>query len=133
MNKLLIVDDSAVLLEIMKNILERMEYIVKTLNTTDNIYNVISVYQPDVLILDVVLDDEDGRDICKRLKNNFATRDICILVFSASRKFLENYKNYGANDVIEKPFSIEDLEQKIKSILALTAEKNNRLILDVIH
>ena len=123
MKKLLIVDDSAVLLEIMKNILESKGFIVQTLVNSEHIYSVIKNFKPHLLILDIVLADEDGRDICKKLKSDFATRDLCIIVFSASRKFLENYKAYGADDFIEKPFDIESLEEKIKSILGIRAEE----------
>jgi DNA-binding NtrC family response regulator len=48
MAKLLIVDDSAALLEVMKNILERNEYTVRILNNAANIYSTISEFQPDL-------------------------------------------------------------------------------------
>jgi DNA-binding response OmpR family regulator len=117
MSKLLIVDDSVALLEVMKNILERNEYTVKTLNSATNIYKEISEFQPDLLILDIYLAGEDGREICREIRNNVETKHICILVFSASPKTLEDYKGYYADDFIEKPFDITRLEEKIKSVL----------------
>ena len=68
MNKLLIVDDSAVLLESMKNILERVGYTVKTLLRAGDIFREILIFNPDLLILDIGLDDEDGRDVCRKIK-----------------------------------------------------------------
>ena len=68
MSKLLIVDDSAALLEVMKNILERNGYIVKTLNKTAGIFNEIREFQPDLLILDIYLAGEDGREIGESTK-----------------------------------------------------------------
>ena len=117
MSKLLIVDDSAALLEVMKNILERNGYTVKTLNRAPEIYNEISEFKPDLLILDIYLAGEDGREICKEIRKNVETRQICILVFSASPKTLEDYKSYCADDFIEKPFDITKLVEKIKSVL----------------
>ena len=117
MSKLLIVDDSAALLEIMKNILERNEYKVKTLTNAKDIYNEIRVFQPDLLILDIFLAGNDGREICRELRKNVETKHICILVFSASPKTLEDYESYGADDFIEKPFNITNLVEKIKSVL----------------
>ena len=117
MSKLLIVDDSAALLEVMKNILERNGYIVKTLSKTPAIYKEISEFQPDLLILDIYLAGEDGREICKAIRKNVETKHVCILVFSASPKTLEDYKNYYADDFIEKPFDITNLLRKIKSVL----------------
>jgi len=65
MSKLLIVDDSTALLEVMKNILERSDYTVRTLNRADDIYNEISDFKPDLLILDIYLAGLDGREICR--------------------------------------------------------------------
>lgn len=117
MSKLLIVDDSVALLEVMKTILERNGYTVKTLNKTPDIYKEIREFQPDLLILDIYLAGEDGREICKEIRNNVETKHICILVFSASPRTLEDYKSYYADDFIEKPFDITHLVEKIKSVL----------------
>ena len=123
MSKLLIVDDSSALLEVMKNILERSDYTVKTLNRGDNIYNEITEFSPDLLILDIYLAGEDGREICKKLKMNEQTKNLCILVFSASPKTLEDYNSYYADDFIEKPFDITILVEKIKSVLKHCKDK----------
>ena len=123
MSKLLIVDDSAALLEVMKNILERNGYIVKTLNKTTGIFNEIREFQPDLLILDIYLAGEDGREISKEIKKNDETKYVCILVFSASPKTLEDYKSYYADDFIEKPFDITNLVEKIKSVLDYCKDK----------
>ena len=123
MSKLLIVDDSAALLEVMKNILERNGYIVKTLNKTAGIFNEIRDFQPDLLIRDIYLAGEDGREICKEIKRNDETKYVCILVFSASPKTLEDYKSYYADDFIEKPFDITNLVDKIKSVLDYCKDK----------
>jgi len=117
MLKLLIVDDSAALLEVMKNILERNEYIIKTLSSATNIYTILDEFKPDLLILDIYLAGSDGREICRQIRENPTTNDLCILVFSASPKTLEDYKSYLADDFIEKPFDIANLVGKIKSVL----------------
>jgi len=117
MSKLLIVDDSTELLEVMKNILERNGYTVKTLIRADDIYREISEFQPDLLILDIYLAGEDGREICKELRKNIETKHLRVLVFSASPKTLEDYKSYYADDFMEKPFDLKNLVEKIKSVL----------------
>ena len=117
MSKLLIVDDSAALLEVMANILERYGYVVKTLNKAPGIYDAVKEFQPDMVILDIYLAGDDGREICKKLKRNAETKDMCVLVFSASPKTLQDYKAYEADGFIEKPFDISILTDKIKSVL----------------
>jgi DNA-binding response OmpR family regulator len=114
MGKLLIADDSVALLEALKYVLGRNGYEVKTLNNADTIYKEIDEFQPDLLILDIFLGDEDGREICEQIRT---ISDLRILLFSAFPKYLENYKSYGADDFIEKPFELKDLMNKIESIL----------------
>ncbi len=117
MSKLLIVDDSDALLEVMTNILERNGYVVRTLGRAKDVYKAIDEFKPDLLILDIFLAGEDGREICKELRKKPETKDLCVLVFSASPKNLENYKEYDADDVIEKPFDISLLMEKIEKVL----------------
>ena len=117
MSKLLIVDNSTHLLEAMKRILERLGYTIKTLDRIDIIYEEIRKFQPDLIILDIYLSGEDGREICKKLKINFETKHLPVILFSAFSKELEDYKSYLADDFIEKPFDIKTLVDKIKSVL----------------
>ena len=124
MSKLLIVNNSAALLEIMKNILEYSGYTVKTLINADDVYNTIRVFQPDLLILDSYIAGEEGGEICKELRKRTETNDLCILMSCISTKILKDYKNYY-DDFIEKPFDLKNLMEKIKSLLHLAAIRKN--------
>ncbi|HWH63434.1 MAG TPA: response regulator [Ginsengibacter sp.] len=123
MSKLLIVDDSTDLLEAMELILLQKGYEVKTLPEYDSIYKEINNFNPDLLILDIFLAGRDGRDICEELRKTIADKYLCIIMFSASAKALENYKSYGADDYLEKPFGINNLVEKIESVLEACKDK----------
>lgn len=116
MSKILIVDDSPDLLEVMEYVLNCREYKVKSLNNAHNIKREISDFQPGLIILDIFLADEDGRNICKDLKEDKDTLHIPILVFSASPESLKDYESYCADGVIEKPFMLNQLIEKITSV-----------------
>lgn len=118
MSKLLIVDDSKDLLEAMELILAQKGYVVKTLPDSKNINDQIEAFTPDLLILDIFLAGRDGRDICKELRNIIENKYLCIIIFSASPKALEDYKSYGADDFLEKPFGIDNLIEKIEKVLS---------------
>src|SRR5438874_2573126 len=112
MSKILIVDDSDDLLDVMKFFLQEKGYHVKTLNTAKDISSHIRTFSPDLLILDIFLSGEDGRNVCKELRAQQETRYLCILFFSATPKVLENYKEYGADGYIEKPFGLNKIVEK---------------------
>lgn len=73
---------------------------------------------PDLIILDIEMPEMNGIDAMKFLKNNFRTKDIPIIVFTATDIFQEAF-DLGAIDFIEKPFTEESLIVRIKSALNL--------------
>jgi CheY-like chemotaxis protein len=60
----------------------------------------------------------DGRDICKKLKEKTTTREIPIVLISASRDIEKSAKEAGANDFLSKPFEVTDLLQKVKQYIS---------------
>lgn len=117
MSKIVIVDDSQELLDVLKFFLEQRGYEVETASTEKNLISLIRSFSPDLIILDIYLQGEDGREICKKLRNQIETKYLCILMFSASTKKLSNYKEYGADGYIEKPFGLNEVINKIESAL----------------
>jgi DNA-binding response OmpR family regulator len=117
MSKLLILDDSADLLDALKYILEHIGYMVRTLVSPVDLHKEIGEFQPDLLILDNSVEGEDGREICKELRKSSEFKDLRVLVFSSYDKPLEDYEGYYADGYIEKPFELKSLIEKITSVL----------------
>ncbi len=126
MTAILIVDDYNGTLETLKYIPESNGYIVRTLKNTHSIYREIEDFNPDLLMLDLLLEGEDGRQICKNLKTGYSYQDLRILVFSAHSKRFENYESYYADDFMEKPFELIELLGKIKSMMELQVAPAHR-------
>lgn len=123
MHKILIIDDSTDLAEMMEHILKYKGNKVKSLINAHDIKNEIRHFQPDLVILDIYLADEDGRNICKNLKEDKDTMHIPIIVFSASPESLKDHESYCADGVLEKPFGLNQLLEKITSVLHLAKEE----------
>ena len=117
MTKIVIVDDSKDLLEVLKFFLTEKGYEVETATGKADLINMIKTFSPDLIILDIYLDGEDGREICKELRENQESKYLCILMFSASIKALVNYKQYGADGYIEKPFGLNEIVDEIEAAL----------------
>lgn len=71
---------------------------------------------PDLLLLDIWMSGEDGRDICKKLKQLDATRNMPVIMISASRDIKESAMAAGADDFLAKPFEMNELLEKIKNL-----------------
>jgi Response regulators consisting of a CheY-like receiver domain and a winged-helix DNA-binding domain len=73
---------------------------------------------PDLFILDVMIPDGDGTDICGDLKSDPFTKHIPIIVMSANDQNKQKSLDAGANDYISKPFDIDYIVKRINSQLA---------------
>lgn len=114
MKKILIVDDSPDLLYAMQKLLAFYNFTIQVAKDSQGFMKIFPSYKPDIIIIDVMLNGEDGRDLCKKLRENPAYNHIAIILFSASPKSLENFKENGADGAIEKPFGINDFINQIK-------------------
>ena len=124
MKKILVVDNNESILEVMETILTQNGFQVMIAYSYKTILPIIYYDKPDVIILDIMLSNEDGRLICQQLKESHQTKDICIILFSASSNKLKDFKHFGADGFLEKPFDLQDLIKVIKSCEKLKVKSN---------
>ena len=106
--KILITDDDVDLQGIFKFIFEKEGYEVELLGEADSIFeNKYNI--PDLFLLDRQLNGYDGLNVCKFLKEQSATKDIPVIMVSASPGLSQLALKAGANDFIEKPFEKKSL------------------------
>lgn len=118
--KVMIIDDEVFFLQLVKPLLEKAgEYEVITLISTKNLLSRINEFKPDIILLDIVMPDANGIDVCARLKDEPAIRHIPIVMLSAMSRDVEKKKalEAGADDFIAKPVKKEDLVNKIEEVL----------------
>jgi DNA-binding response OmpR family regulator len=118
MNKLLILDSSDDQSSALKYFLEKKQYAVRTLNNAFNLFSEIYFYKPDLLLLDAFFKGVDGRELCKELRSRPETKGLGILLLYASDESIIDYKSYPADDYIAKPFNLNTLSDKVKSLLS---------------
>lgn len=106
--RILITDDDEGVQDIFKLIFERAGYEVSIYGEAVSILENNYTY-PDLFLLDRQLSGQDGLQICRFLKNQKATRDIPVIIVSASPGIGQMAKDAGADDFIEKPFQINHL------------------------
>jgi len=114
MRNLLIVDDNADLLFAMQRLLSFYDFTVRTAIDNKTFPDEFESFKPEIVIIDILLNGEDGRQICKALRENPRNKEVTLILFSASSKHLINFQEYGADGIIEKPFEIKELIEKIE-------------------
>lgn len=114
MNKILVVDDDLDILSLVKLILIMNNFVVETIFRWEEIFNKISIFNPDLVLLDVMLGGADGRDICRNLHSDSKTKNLPVVLFSANPEMGKYVKDCFARAFISKPFAISTLLQTIK-------------------
>jgi len=137
MSKILVIDDQQDTLETISDILKSMipdSVLISSLSGKDGI-STAKKEQPDVIILDVVMPEMDGFEVCRRLKADNDTADIPIILMSGIKTDVENKVkgfNLGADVFLNKEANILELAAQIKVMLRIkTAE--DRLRGDKMH
>ncbi len=115
MCRILAVDDDRDILEVLRYILEDFGYEVDTLSDGHHLFEKIKAHVPDLIFLDIMLGNLDGRELCKDVKARYETRNIPVILISASHNISNSLNQKGApNAFIEKPFDINELLDAIK-------------------
>jgi CheY-like chemotaxis protein len=114
MCRILAVDDDKDILDVLQFILEDSGYEVETLSDGHYLFDKIKANEPDLILLDIMLGNMDGRQLCKDVKARIETHDIPVILISASHNVASINQNGGPNAFIAKPFDINDLLDTIK-------------------
>ncbi len=120
-SKVLIVDDVQLNLDLMKDILSEQGYMIATAKNGKSAIAKAKAHKFDLILLDIVLPDIDGFEVCQHLKSNPQTHDIPIIFLTAKREKDSIIKGFqlGAVDYIQKPFSKEELLARVNLHLTL--------------
>lgn len=118
--KALIVDDDEELVELIRDALEadgRFE--IRVANNGFDAGMMVREYHPDVIVLDVMLPDINGKEVCQRVRSDNALDDVKIICISGmvEQDKIEDLKASGANEFMQKPFEVENLIERVCLLL----------------
>ncbi len=120
MKNILIIDDEASFTELVKLYLEKTgKFKVRTEYKGFHGLEIAKKFKPDLILLDILIGEESGLDILKKLKDDKTTQAIPVIMLSALSSEITKSKavELGNQAYIEKPFLLEDLTKKIDSAL----------------
>jgi len=117
-NKILVVDDSLTDLTLMKDILSKGGYLVTTASSGEEALRKTRSERPDVIFLDVVMEDKNGFQTCRELKKDDATKGIPVFMVSSKSQRVDFMyaQQVGAEELIPKPVDAEALLSRLKKL-----------------
>lgn len=115
----LVVEDDKSLADILKYNLDQNGYEVSVARDGQDGLQQAEVKVPDVVLLDLMLPVLDGLDVCRRLRASAITRDMLIVMLTAKSEESDQLVGFsiGADDYVNKPFSVRVLMERIKALL----------------
>lgn len=123
--RILIVDDDPIIVETLVQAFEEDEYNYEVISAADGFEAGLQVnyFKPHLMILDIMMPDIKGYEVCKKIKSDKVTKDIKIIVLSAyldEEKF-KKMKEFGADLCFTKPLPLPQLKKEVARLLGLVA------------
>jgi excisionase family DNA binding protein len=120
--KVLLVDDDAELVELMNKVLEEDgRFEVRIASNGFDAGMMVKEYRPDLIVLDVMLPDINGKEVCHRVRADTTLEDVRILCISGmiEEDKVQELRLSGADDFLHKPFDIEELIDRMCALLEI--------------
>jgi two-component system phosphate regulon response regulator PhoB len=122
-HRILVVDDEKDLVNLVRYNLEKAGFTVVSAYDGLSVLSMVWKYKPELIILDLMLPDRSGYDICRDLKTDPGTRDIPIIMLTARSSEYNRVTGFecGVEDYVVKPFSPKELVLRVKALHGRTA------------
>lgn len=117
--RILAVDDEESILQLLEYTLSREGYEVQTIASGGRVPDAVREFQPDLVILDLMLPEVDGMELCRKIKSNPKTQHLPVIMLTAKSEESDVISGLelGADDYITKPFSPKVLIARIRAVL----------------
>jgi two-component system alkaline phosphatase synthesis response regulator PhoP len=123
-SKILAVEDNSIILAVIEELLGS-QYNLMTVSTGIDALKMAQEFQPDLIILDIMIPGMDGYEVCRQIRKSSSLRHTKIIMVSAKAMASDRLKGYqvGADDYLTKPFDEEELLAKVCAHLCPKAIK----------
>ena len=117
--RILIADDEPNIVVSLEFLMKKMGYVVRVANTGADALDAVREFEPDLILLDIMMPQMSGFDLCQTVRENAAWKGIKILMLSAKGRQIDMSKGMGvgADAYVTKPFSTRELVAKVRELL----------------
>lgn len=117
MKRILILDDDEDILFVVESILADAGFLVHSTRHSEDIIRLAEQFSPELILLDYMLTDGNGGDICRSLKMHHLLSDVPVIMFSAYTNPRLKFEDFGCDAFIAKPFDLNDLVTQVNKYL----------------
>lgn len=120
--KLLIVDDEIEICEFLKSFFEDRDFKVATAHDGARAFDQVTLFKPDVVLLDIQMPGMDGLQTLKKIKSVYPKMKVIMVTAVETQEKIEEAMRLGADNYITKPLSLEYLEKDVQDKIDLLAK-----------
>src|ERR1700712_5609738 len=113
LKRVLVLDDNQDILEIVHEALSYEQFEVRSTSESKEVMPLVMEFEPDLVILDFRVAGDNGGELCRQIKSHPEYNDIPVIIFSAYINHNEDMLAYGCDAIINKPFDLVELIEKI--------------------
>lgn len=119
-NKILIVDDEPNIVLSLEFLMKQAGYQVRTAGDGETGLAAVTAEHPDLVLLDVMMPRKNGYEVCQAIRENPELKDVRIIMLTAKGRDVEREKGLamGADDYVTKPFSTQEVVEKVQEMLS---------------
>lgn len=119
MSKILIDDDGVSNTDAITMVLVSHDFEVESIHKSDLLQPTIKSFQPDLILMDIILDTNDGREVWNQLKKNHLTKAIPVMLITAMLESQVEQIPCNADAIMFKPFDYTKLGDNLKELLSI--------------
>jgi CheY-like chemotaxis protein len=125
--RILVADDDPKNVDLLEAYLENTGYEVRTASDGEETLRVVGSWQPDLILLDIMMPRISGFEVCKRLRSNPATHDIAVLMVTAldQPSDIDRAVDAGTDDFVTRPIGKADLLRRVRSLLSSRGQRRD--------
>lgn len=115
--RIIVIDNDPNVLDVVQEVLHYEGFNVEIFEGTNDILSLVQQCQPDLVILDYILEGVNGGELCRKLKTHRATAKLPVMICSAYPRVLKSLGFYGCDAFLAKPYDLNELVGKVNALL----------------
>lgn len=121
--KLLLADDSITIQKVVELVLAEEDFQIKSVSNGEDAINLLSSFQPDIVLADIEMPKVNGYNLCEKIKKNPATSHVPVILLAGAFEPIDEElaREVGADDSVIKPFESQELISKINAALTMVS------------